>query len=72
MPLFLSGETACEAAQQCADEARNTGAGYLSFDLHWRAGSGWECTMFFGRNARAEFWDVVEEGVGEGYGYSVE
>lgn len=61
---------ACQAAQQCADAARNEGAGYLSFDLHYRFAEGWECVMFYGRNTRAEFWDVVDEGVGEGYGFS--
>jgi hypothetical protein len=62
---------ACEAAAQCATAARNQGAGYLSFDLHYRFASGWECVMFFGRNPEGEGWDVVDEGVGEGYGYSV-
>lgn len=62
---------ACEAAAQCATAARNQGAGYLSFDLHYRFASGWECVMFFGRNERGKGWDVVDQGVGEGYGYSV-
>lgn len=48
----------------------NQGAGYLSFDLHYRFASGWECVLFYGRNTRLEYWDVVDEGVGEGYGYS--
>jgi hypothetical protein len=43
----------------------------LSFDLHYRFASGWECVMFFGRNPNGKGWDVVDEEVGEGYGYSV-
>lgn len=61
---------ACEAAAQCATAALNQGAGYLSFDLHYVFASGWECVLFYGRNTKAEYWDVVDEGVGEGYGYS--
>lgn len=61
---------ACEAAAQCATAARNQGAGYLSFDLHYRFAEGWECVMFFGRNRDGRYWEV-EEGVGEGYGYSL-
>jgi len=66
---------ACQAAAQCAAAARNQGAGYLSFDLHWRFAAGWECVMFFGRMPRGNggggrYWEV-EEGVGEGYGYSL-
>jgi len=61
---------ACEAARQCADAARNQGTGYLSFDLHYRFESGWECVMFYGRNREGKYWEA-EEGVGEGYGYSL-
>lgn len=61
---------ACEAARQCADAARNQGAGYLSFDLHWKFEKGWECVMFYGRNRDGKYWEAAE-GVGEGYGYSL-
>jgi hypothetical protein len=61
---------ACEAARQCADAARNQGAGYLSFDLHWKFESGWQCVMFYGRNRDGKYWEVTK-GVGEGYGYSL-
>jgi hypothetical protein len=72
-PVVLAIKTkvlACEAARQCATAARNQGAGYLSFDLHYRFATGWECVMFYGRNRDAKYFEV-EEGVGEGYGYSV-
>ncbi|KAM0705842.1 hypothetical protein Q7P35_007202 [Cladosporium inversicolor] len=68
--LIRTKVLACEAAQQCATAARNQGAGYLSFDLHYRYASGWECVMFFGRNPEGEGWDVVDGGFGEGVGYS--
>ena len=72
-PVVLAIKTkvlACEAARQCAAAARNQGAGYLSFDLHYRFATGWECVMFYGRNRDGKYFEV-EEGVGEGYGYSV-
>jgi hypothetical protein len=72
-PVVLAIKTkvpACQAAAQCADAARNQGAGYLSFDLHWKFESGWVCVMFYGRHRDGKYWEVGE-GVGEGYGYSL-
>ena len=61
----------CDAIAKCANTARNLGAGYLSFDVHFRISTGkWECTKFFGLNDQASYFSVVDADVRDGYGYA--
>lgn len=61
----------CDAIAKCADVARGQGAGYLSFDVHYRVSSGkWECVQFFGPNDEASYFSVEDGDVRDSYGYA--
>ncbi|KAI9738382.1 MAG: hypothetical protein M1834_008885 [Cirrosporium novae-zelandiae] len=64
---------ACDAIQACADLALNDPYTYYHFDLHFLTSqSEWVCVQYFNVNEDAGYFDVVNEDVREGYGYSLE